>query len=150
MFCVPACLEDPRRFADCDQALASVHYAFGRNYLQFSYVSGIPGVTRGMTWAYHHWLRTLDATPHVFPGMVAGGPSEVPEAADVSYPSSWPFPEWGYWGDPRFPRDAKTPLDGRHTDNDSWSTNEVAVNWQAATLYGLYFAQWAARNLPAR
>ena len=42
------------------------------------------------------------------------------------------------------PRDASTPMDGRYTDNDSWSTNEIDVVWQAAALYNLYFAQWLA------
>jgi endoglucanase len=144
------CLEDPRRRADCDQALANVHYVFGRNGRQFAYVSGLPGVTSGMTWSFHHWLKALDATPHDYPGMVAGGPMWAPEPGDRSYPASQPYPTWGYWGDPAMQRDATTPVEGRHTDNDSWSTNEVAVNWQAAALYHLYFAQWMARERPAR
>ena len=44
------------------------------------------------------------------------------------------------------PRDTSTPLEGRYTDNDSFSTNEVSLDWQASTLYSLYFAQWVARN----
>jgi hypothetical protein len=57
-----------------------------------------------------------------------------------------PIPVWGYWGDPALPRDGPTPLDGRYTDNDSWSPNEVSVGWKGSALYGLYFAQWAARR----
>ena len=148
-FNVKACLEDPTRAAaDCDQALANVHYLFGRNYYGFCYVSGLAGVTRGRTWAFHHWLAALAATPHDFPGMVAGGPAAAPEAGDASSPLSRPRPVWGYWGDPKFPRSGATPLDGRYTDNDSWSTNEVDVDWQAATLYSLYFARWMARGGP--
>jgi len=144
---VKACLGDPAaNTSDCDQALANVHYALGRNFLQLCYVSGLQGVTRGRIWAFHHWLATLRATPHLFPGMVAGGPYGAPESNDVSKPYGWPIPAWGYWGDPAFPRDASTPLEGRYTDNDSWSTNEVAVDWQGAALYSLYFAQWAARR----
>ena len=30
---------------------------------------------------------------------------------------------------------AETPYEERYTDNDSWSTNEVSLDWQAATLY---------------
>ncbi len=52
------------------------------------------------------------------------------------------MPIWGYWGDPAMPRDASTPLDGRYTDNDSWSTNELDVDWQAVALYNFYFARW--------
>jgi hypothetical protein len=57
-----------------------------------------------------------------------------------------PIPIWGYWGDPAFPRDTRTPYEQRYTDNDSYSTNEVSLDWQAPVLYGLYFAQWVARH----
>jgi endoglucanase len=144
---VKACLDDPAaNAADCDQALANVHYLLGRNSLQFCYVSGLPGVTRGRTWAFHHWLAALRAMPHDFPGMVAGGPNVAPDPNDISRPDGWPIPVWGYWGDPALPRDGSMPLDGRYTDNDSWSTNEVSVDWQGSALYGLYFAQWVARR----
>jgi len=148
-FSVKACLEDPAGApADCEQALANVHYALGRNYYQLCYVSGLGGVTRGRARAFHHWLATLDATPFLFPGMVAGGPMEAPVPADASVPHARPIPIWGYWGDPALPRDASTPLDGRYTDNDSWSTNEIDVEWQGVTLYSLYFAQWWAKGRP--
>src|SRR5439155_1288479 len=63
---VKACLADPAaNAADCDQALANVHYALGRNSLHLSYVSGLPGVARGHIWAFHHWLATLRATARV-------------------------------------------------------------------------------------
>ena len=39
----------------------------------------------------------------------------------------------GYWNDPAMPRDRTTPLEARYTDNDSWSTNEVDIGWQAVT-----------------
>jgi endoglucanase len=147
-YSIRMCLEGSA--PDCDQALANVHYALGRNYLQTCFISGLPGVTRGRTWAFHHWLAALRAGPYCFPGMVAGGPNAVPESRDVSNPSGWPIPQWGYWGDPAFPRDASTPAEGRYTDNDSWSTNEVSVDWQASTLYSLYFAAWMAKGRPAR
>lgn len=148
MFNVRACLEDPSRRADCEQSLANVHYVLGRNALQHAYVSGLHGVTQGMTWSFHQWLKTLDANPHNFPGMVAGGPLEAPDGSDRSYPGSRPHPTWGYWGDPRNPRDENTPIDARYTDNDSWSTNEVAVNWQGSALYNFYFARSVARRSP--
>lgn len=145
LFEVRACLEDPSAGGDCDQALAAVHYALGRNSRAFAYVSGLAGVTRGRTGGFHHWLAALRATPHDFPGMVAGGPNAAPERDDVSNPLGAP-PAWGYWGDPLFPRDASTPIDGRFTDNDSWSTNEVAIDWQGSALYVLEFARWEART----
>jgi hypothetical protein len=45
-------------------------------------------------------------------------------------------------------RDASTPLEGRYTDNDSWSTNELDIDWQGVTLYNLYFARWWAAGIP--
>ena len=41
------------------------------------------------------------------------------------------WPSGAYWGDPAMPRDTATPIDGRFTDNDSWSTNEIDIGWQA-------------------
>lgn len=146
-FSVKRCLEDPAgATADCEQALANLHYAFGRNSLQLCYMSGLSGVSRGRAHAFHQWLAALQAQPFLFPGMIAGGPNELPELADVSNPLARPVPVWGYWGDPAFPRDAATPLDARYTDNDSWSTNEVSLDWQAPAVYALYFARWVAKG----
>jgi hypothetical protein len=52
-------------------------------------------------------------------------------------PHDRPIPIWGYWGDPAMPRDASTPLEGRYIDNDSWSTNELDIDWQGMTPYNL-------------
>jgi endoglucanase len=150
-FSAKACLEDPvRAAADCEQVLANVHYAMGRNSLHIAYVSGLRGVSHGRSHAFHHWLAALGARPFAFPGMVAGGPVEHPEPGDLSFPHARPLPIWGYLGDPAMPRDASTPVDARYTDNDSWSTNEIDVEWQGVTLYSLYFAQWWAKGGPGR
>jgi endoglucanase len=151
-FSARACLDgaDPERAReDCEQVLDQVHYALGRNSLRLCYVSGLPGATRSRSHAFHQWLAALGARPFLFPGLVAGGPTADPEPDDASRPHARPLPFWGYWGDPAMPRDASTPVDGRYTDNDSWSTNEVAVDWQAAALYDLYLARWWARGGPA-
>jgi len=141
----PMCLGDPvGSAADCDEAMASLHYAFGRNSLNFSYVSGLPGVERGMRGGFHQWLAALDASPRDFPGMIAGGPNLEPPAADASKPHARPRPIWGYWGDPALPRSNRTPVDGRYTDNDSWSTNEPSVVWEAKAVYLLHLARWLA------
>jgi endoglucanase len=148
-FSAQRCLDDPvGSAADCEQVLANVHHALGRNYQQIAYVSGLAGVTRGRTHAFHHWLAALNAEPYLFPGVVAGGPIAAPETGDVSIPYSRPIPIWGYWGDPAMPRDLSTPLEGRYTDNDSWSTNELDVDWQGVTLYNFYLAQWLADGGP--
>jgi endoglucanase len=148
-YSIPPCLEDPKaNAADCEQALANVHYLFGRNSLGLAFVSGLRGVTHGRQHAFHHWFAALQATPWLPPGMVAGGPNSAPERADTSNPLARPIAIWGYFGDPAWPRDDRTPADERFTDNDSWSTNEVSIDWQASTLYALYFADWAARGYP--
>ena len=150
-FAVRRCLADPRRAsADCDAAASNVHYALGRNLYQLSYINGLPGVTNSRASAFHQWLASLNATPFLFPGMVAGGPNATPEPNDGSVPHARPRSVWGYWGDPAMPRDASTPMDGRYTDNDSWSTNESDVVWQAAALYNLYFAQWLSHQGSSR
>ena len=144
---IPRCLEDPHgAAADCEQALANLHHLLGRNLLHVAYVSGLPGVTHGRKRAFHHWLAALRADPFLFPGLVAGGPNASPEPGDTSNPVARPIPIWGYWGDPAFPRDAQTPYEQRYTDNDSYSTNEVSLDWQAPVLYALHFAQWVARH----
>jgi endoglucanase len=148
-FSAQACLEDPvGAAADCEQVLANVHHALGRNYQQMAYVSGLPGVSRGRTHAFHHWLAALDARPFVFPGLVAGGPIAAPEPGDVAVPHGRPVPIWGYWDDPAMPRGVSTPLEGRYTDNDSWSTNELDIDWEGVTLYNLYLARWWAADAP--
>jgi hypothetical protein len=150
-FSSPFCLMDPVRAAsDCEQLMANVHHALGRNYQRFVYVSGLPGVTRGRMHGFHHWLAALDARPFLFPGLVAAGPSASQEALDISFPQARPIPIWGYWGDPAMPRDASTPFEGRYTDNDSWSTNELGVDWQGVALYSFKLAQWWAAGAPER
>jgi len=145
LFSIPMCLEHPKAAAaDCEQALASVHYAFGRNLKQFCFVTGLQRVTRSMHWGFHQWLETLDAHPRDFPGLVAGGPNRAPEPSDVSTPQGRPVPSWGYYGDPAFVRGTETPIDARYTDNDSWSTNEPSVEWQAEAVYVLHFAKFLA------
>lgn len=137
-----AYLMDNNRTADRDQLLNQIHYMFGRNYRNIAYMSGADqwGATQWRREGFHHWMKTLQATPFHFPGAVAGGPNEAPSSNDISYPPSI----YGYFGDPRYPRDGTTPIDGRYTDNDSWSTNEICINWQGAILYSLYAANMIA------
>ena len=150
-FSAQLCLEGkPGSASHCEQVLANVHHALGRNYQLIAYVSGLPGVTRGRKHAFHHWLASLAAEPFLFPGLVAGGPVAAPEANDVAVPHGRPIPIWGYWGDPAMPRDASTPLEGRYTDNDSWSTNELDIDWQGVALYNLYLARWWASEAAAQ
>jgi hypothetical protein len=87
------------------------------------------------THAFHHWTA-LDTKAFLFAGLVAGGPIAAPEPGDIA--ARPPQSDPGLLGDPAMPRDATTPLEGRYTDNDSWSTNELDIDWQGVTLYDLY------------
>ncbi|MEO8167324.1 MAG: glycoside hydrolase family 9 protein, partial [bacterium] len=135
-------LDDRSRTADMNQAMESVHYVFGRNILTFCYVSGLSRTTHGRQEGFDHWLKAIHVTPYSFPGILSGGPNQAPD----QYDHSWPPGSYGYFGDPRYPRDGNTPIDGRFTDNDSWSTNEHTIGWNAVLAYNLYAAQAVAKN----
>ncbi len=135
-------LDDHSRTADQNQALENLHYIFGRNLLNKCYVSGLTGATNGRVEGFHVWLKAIHVTPFSYPGILAGGPSTEPDPNDVT----WVPYLFGYRGDPRYPRDASTPIDGRYTDNDSWSTNEHTIGWNAVLVYNLYAAQAVAKN----
>ena len=75
--------------------------------------------------SFHHWLKTLNAVPRNFPGMLPGGPNKNPDPKDRDYPPH----TYGY------SKPADTPVDSRYADTDSWSTNEVAVNQSAQLVY---------------
>ncbi len=141
-----AYLLERTRVADRNQALANLDYLFGRNYYTIVYVSGMPGVSNPRRKGFHHWMKALNANPWHYPGALAGGPNESPDGNDVSYPNAQPFPVFGYWGDPANPRTSATPVEGRFTDNDSWSTNEIDIAWNAALVYNLYAARWFAHG----
>lgn len=111
-------------------ALQQLHYTFGQNSLNFCYFSNFG--SHGMRHAFHHWLKALNATPFTFPGMLPGGPNENPDPNDRT--------RTGY------NKPTGTPIDQRYTDNDSWSTNEIAVNQSAQLVYVLCAAQAFARE----
>jgi endoglucanase len=135
-------IDDLSRVNDRDQALESLHYIFGRNYLTKCYVSGLTGVTNGREEGFHHWMRTLNTTPRNYPGILSNGPNAAPNQFDITYPPHL----YGYYGDPRNPREPDMPIEARYTDNDSWSTNELVISWNATLVYNLYAAQAVAKN----
>ena len=106
-------------------ALQQLHYTFGQNSLGFCYLSGFG--TKSMSGGFHHWLKSLRATPRNFPGMLAGGPNENPDVNDMKFPNGYSMPPG-------------TAIDSRYSDGDSWSTNEVAVNQNAQLVYVLVAA----------
>jgi hypothetical protein len=127
-----------------------VHHALGRNYQQIAYVRAAcpASPAGGPTPSITGWRRSTPG-PSSFPGWWLAGPIAAPEPGDVAVPHGRPIPIWGYWDDPAMSRDVSTPLEGRYTDNDSWSTNELDVDWQGVTLYNLILARWWAAGAPA-
>lgn len=97
-----------------DAALGAVAYLFGRNPTDYSYVTGFGSKP---TIAPHHRISAADNVAEPYPGMVAGGP-HAGRQDGCSYPSSAP---------------AKNYLD--HWC--SYSTNEIAINWNAPAIYVL-------------
>lgn len=147
-----AFLLDTTRTLDRTAGLNNLHYIFGRNFLNICYVSGGNnlGSTRARREGFHHWMKALSNPEpfYHFPGALAGGPNESPDVTDKSYEAGAKG-TWGYHGDIREAtstrisniRDSRTPLEGRFTDNDSWSTNEIAINWNAVLVYNLLAAK---------
>jgi hypothetical protein len=103
----------------------------GRNFRTFCYISELEGSSNSRIHGFHHWLKALDATPYNYPGAVGCGPNESPDGNDTYY---WSAAVPG------------EPIEARYTDNDSWSTNEVAINWQAAAVYNIFAARAIARG----
>lgn len=103
-----------------DAALASVDYVFGRNPTGYSFVTafGDNSVT-----GIHHRPTYADGIDAPVPGWLAGGPHSGQQDG-CEYPSKAP---------------AKSFLD--HWC--SYSTNEIAINWNAPLVYILA----AANNL---
>jgi endoglucanase len=108
-------------------AQQQLHYTFGQNSLNFVYFSGFG--ENGMKQGFHHWMKALNATPRSFPGLLAGGPNENPDPNERNMENT-------------YNKSPDTPIDQRYTDNDSWSTNEIAVNQNAQLTYALC-AAWA-------
>jgi len=103
-------------------AISSLDYLFGRNALGISYVTGY-----GKNYAQNQHSRWYTAQkdpalPHPPPGTISGGPN-----------SDCPDP-------------VSAPLAGRPAqlcfvdDIDSWGTNELTINWNAALAWLLAFA----------
>ncbi|WP_086930473.1 glycoside hydrolase family 9 protein [Agarilytica rhodophyticola] len=95
-----------------DAALTNMDYILGRNGVGISFVTGFG--TRSPL-AIHHRPSAADSVAAPIPGFVAGGP-QPGQQDGCSYPSALP---------------AKSYLD----DWCSYSTNEIAINWNAPLVY---------------
>ncbi|MEP7290323.1 MAG: glycoside hydrolase family 9 protein, partial [Chloroflexota bacterium] len=98
-----------------DAVVESMDYILGRNALNFSFVSGYG--TYAMQHPHHRfWADQPDrGFPRVPPGALAGGPNAMPADPPAQAPEIAGRPP------------AKRYID----DIQSYSTNEVAINWNA-------------------
>ncbi len=95
-----------------DHALANLDYVLGRNPTDFSFVTGFGAQT---PMGIHHRPSDADGIVAPVPGLLAGGPHSGQQDA-CNYPSNLP---------------AESYLD----DWCSYSTNEIAINWNAPLVY---------------
>ncbi|REL24952.1 T9SS C-terminal target domain-containing protein [Rhodohalobacter sp. SW132] len=95
-----------------DAAQSNLDYILGRNATGYSFVTGYGSRT---PMDPHHRQSSADNNTDPVPGMVVGGPHDG-QQDNCSYPSNLP---------------AKSYLDSWC----SYSTNEVAINWNAALTY---------------
>ncbi|MEU9795720.1 glycoside hydrolase family 9 protein [Streptomyces sparsogenes] len=122
-------LTGERRYRD--GALEGLDYLLGRNALNQSYVTGYGAHHSHNQHSRLYGHQADPAFPRPPPGALAGGPSaglEDPEARRVLIDRMA--------GPPRRPPPQLCYLD----DIASWSTNEVAVNWNAALSWVVSFA----------
>ncbi|HXH05883.1 MAG TPA: glycoside hydrolase family 9 protein [Vicinamibacterales bacterium] len=103
-----------RRFVEA--ALENLHYLLGRNPFSLSWVTGLGAhaVRRP-----HHRPSGADAQPDPWPGLLAGGPN-----ARRQDPAMQKLPDLP---------PARMYLD----DQDSYATNEIAINWNAPLVFVL-------------
>ncbi len=109
----------------------SMDYLLGRNALAFSFISGYG--TNAMTNPHHRfWANEPNnGYPPPPPGVVAGGPNAGPSdpaALEQLSPDVGP---------------ARRYVD----DRGSWSTNEVAINWNAPLVWVATYLSNVASNL---
>ena len=97
-----------------DAAKGTISYLLGSNPTGFSFVTGF-GTKTPMD--PHHRASYSDGVPEPLPGMVVGGPQNG-QQDQCEYPSNTP---------------AMSYID----DWCSYSTNEVAINWNAPLVYVL-------------
>lgn len=106
-----------------DGALDQIHYMFGRNALNKSFMTGM-----GENPPEHPHNRIHESTGVYVPGLVVGGPNAV----------SGGDPDQTKYIEEYKPAPAKCYLDVLM----SWSTNEYAIDYNGAGIYALsYFMQ---------
>jgi endoglucanase len=109
-----------------DAVVESMDYLLGRNGLNQSFISGY-GERASQNQHHRHWAHSLDPKlPSPPPGSLAGGPNSGLQdpVAQQNLPGCAP---------------AKCYID----ELGSWSTNEVAINWNSSLAWVAAFADSA-------
>ncbi|MFC0624358.1 glycoside hydrolase family 9 protein [Kribbella deserti] len=114
-----------------EAALESMDYLLGRNALNQSYITGY-GERSAQNQHHRFWAHSLEpALPNPAPGSLAGGPN-----SGLQDPVAQRY----------LPGCAPAACYVDHIS--SWSTNEVAVNWNSALAWITAFASSAASSRP--
>ncbi len=113
-----------------DAVVTGMDYLLGRNGMDLSYVTGYGSAFSQNQ--HHRWMApSLDASlPRVADGTVSGGPNSAIQ--DPVAQQAWP--------------DGCTAQLCYLDDIQSWSTNEMTVNWNSALSW---VAVWVAVNVDA-
>lgn len=94
-------------------AVSNVDYLLGRNGVNYSFVTGYGSLPSNNP---HHRVSQADGVPAAVPGLLVGGPNPGQQDNCPGYPSTQPALSY--------------------VDTDcSYSTNEIAINWNAPLAY---------------
>lgn len=103
----------PKR-AYVDAALDNLHYLLGRNTFSLSWVTGLGANSFHHP---HHRPSAADKNPDPWPGLLSGGPNRQKQ-------------------DPAMERLPDLPPAKMYVDNEeSYASNEVAINWNAPLVF---------------
>jgi hypothetical protein len=108
------------------QAMASVHYLLGRNYLQFCYVSGLAGPATPASGPSTTGWQRCGRSRTISLGWWPAVRMPSPRARTSRGPGAGRS-RFGDTGATRRFAGPSTPFEQRFTDNDSWSTNEISL-----------------------
>ena len=109
-------------------ALQNADYLLGRNATGYCYVTGFGDKSPMHP---HHRISAADDVEAPFPGMLVGGPNPGQQdkaSGNLTYPSNYP--------------------DESYIDvEESYASNEIAINWNASSVAFLCWLDALATNL---
>lgn len=99
---------------------ANIYYLLGQNATQYCFVTGFGSKSPQNI---HHRPSATDLVPGPYPGLLAGGPNK--DQQDIKEVKDYP---------------SKLPALSYIDHQDSYASNETAINWNAPLVYVLTFA----------